>query len=107
MAKRLSQNRARAISHEAESCPCRGRESGGSTGKTELRKLGNSSESRPLRTPTQPQSYLMGKIEILSIVEEYKRAHPKSGLREMHDAILGCGSLPPRLMRERLFAAKK
>ncbi|MCX6096376.1 MAG: DUF885 domain-containing protein [Candidatus Bipolaricaulota bacterium] len=62
---------------------------------------------RYTQSPTQPQSYLMGKIEILSIVEEYKRAHPKSGLREMHDAILGCGSLPPRLMRERLFAAKK
>jgi len=62
---------------------------------------------RYTQSPTQPQSYLMGKLEILSIVEEYKKGHPKASRREMHDAILGCGSLPPRLMRERLFAAEK
>mgnify|MGYP000047148582 FL=1 len=56
-------------------------------------------------TPTQPQSYLMGKLEILAIVEEYKRRNPGASLREMHDAILACGSLPPRLMRRQLFGA--
>lgn len=54
-------------------------------------------------SPTQPQSYLMGKIEILKIIDEYKRRHPGASLREMHDAILACGSLPPKLMREQLF----
>jgi uncharacterized protein (DUF885 family) len=55
-------------------------------------------------TPTQPMSYLMGKLEILKIIEEYKRRHPGASLKEVHDAILSCGSLPPWLMRERLFA---
>jgi uncharacterized protein (DUF885 family) len=45
----------------------------------------------------------MGKLAILEIIEEYKKANPGVSLKEMHDAILGCGSLPPRLMRERLL----
>jgi uncharacterized protein (DUF885 family) len=32
----------------------------------------------------------------------YRQAHPKASLRELHDTILGCGSLPPRLMRQQL-----
>ncbi len=55
-------------------------------------------------SPTQPQSYLMGKLAILELVADYRRAHPDAPLRRVHDAILGCGSLPPRLMRQRLFA---
>ncbi|HET90759.1 MAG TPA: DUF885 domain-containing protein [Chloroflexi bacterium] len=54
-------------------------------------------------SPTQPQSYLMGKLAILELVNEYRRAHPDASLREVHDAILQCGSLPPRLMRQRLL----
>ncbi|MDW7992361.1 MAG: DUF885 domain-containing protein [Anaerolineae bacterium] len=54
-------------------------------------------------SPTQPQSYLMGKLAILELVADYRRAHPDASLREIHDAILGCGSLPPRLMRQRLL----
>jgi uncharacterized protein (DUF885 family) len=55
-------------------------------------------------SPTQPQSYLMGKLAILDLVEDYRRANPDLSLKEMHDNILGCGSLPPRLMRKRLLA---
>jgi uncharacterized protein (DUF885 family) len=58
---------------------------------------------RYTQTPTQPQSYLMGKLAILELVNDYRRAHPQASLREVHDAILGCGSLPPRLMRQRLL----
>jgi len=54
-------------------------------------------------TPTQPMSYLMGKLEILKLIDEYRGRHPNISLRELHDAILSCGSLPPCLMRERLF----
>ncbi len=54
-------------------------------------------------SPTQPMSYLMGKLEIVKIIDEYKQRHPAASLREVHDAILSCGSLPPRLMRERVF----
>lgn len=54
-------------------------------------------------SPTQPQSYLMGKMEILKIIDEYKKRRPGAALRQMHDDILACGSLPPKLMREQLF----
>lgn len=57
---------------------------------------------RYTQTPTQPQSYLMGKLAILDVVRDYQRAHPHASLREQHDAILGCGSLPPRLIRKQL-----
>jgi uncharacterized protein (DUF885 family) len=57
---------------------------------------------RYTQTPTQPQSYLMGKLAILELVADYRRTHPNASLREMHDAILSCGSLPPRLMRRQL-----
>jgi len=54
-------------------------------------------------SPTQPMSYLIGKLEILKVIEEYKRRNPGKSLREMHDAILSCGSLPPKLLAQRLF----
>ncbi len=57
---------------------------------------------RYTQSPTQPQSYLMGKLAILEIVADYRQTHPNASLREIHDAILGCGSLPPRLMRQQL-----
>jgi uncharacterized protein (DUF885 family) len=57
---------------------------------------------RYTRTPTQPQSYLMGKLAILDLVADYRRLHPGASLREVHDVLLGCGSLPPRLMRLQL-----
>jgi uncharacterized protein (DUF885 family) len=55
-------------------------------------------------TPTQPMSYLIGKLEIVKLIDEYKKSHPQASLKEVHDAVLSCGSLPPRLMRERLLA---
>ncbi len=54
-------------------------------------------------SPTQPQSYLMGKMEIMQIIDLYKKRYPGATLKQMHDAILSCGSLPPKLMREQLF----
>lgn len=54
-------------------------------------------------SPTQPQSYLMGKLALLDLVEEYRRAHPQAELCRIHDEIMSCGSLPPRLMRRQLF----
>jgi hypothetical protein len=43
----------------------------------------------------------MRKLEILDVPQGLAQG----GLREMHDAILSSGSLPPRLMRERPFPA--
>ena len=56
-------------------------------------------------TPTQPMSYLIGKIEILKLIDEYKKKHPQASLKQVHDAVLSCGSLPPRLMQERLLGS--
>jgi uncharacterized protein (DUF885 family) len=50
-------------------------------------------------SPTQPQSYLMGKLAIMEIVKQYRAVNPGLTMKQMHDAILGCGSLPPKLMR--------
>jgi uncharacterized protein (DUF885 family) len=56
-------------------------------------------------SPTQPQSYLMGKLALLDIVKEYRAANPGLTMKQMHDAVLGCGSLPPKLMRRALGLA--
>jgi uncharacterized protein (DUF885 family) len=54
-------------------------------------------------SPTQPMSYLIGKLEILKVIEAYKEEHPDASLREMHDRILACGSLPPKLLAQELL----
>lgn len=54
-------------------------------------------------TPTQPQSYLMGKLAILDLMEDYRDSRPEASMQEIHDAIMGCGSLPPALMRRQLM----
>ena len=59
---------------------------------------------RYTKSPTQPMSYLMGKYEIMQIVEEFRAANPEKGLKQMHDDLLAGGSLPPRLLRKRLFS---
>jgi len=56
-------------------------------------------------TPTQPMSYLIGKSEIVKLIGKYKKKHPEASLKEVHDAFLSCGSLPPRLMQERLLGS--
>ena len=60
---------------------------------------------RYTQSPTQPLSYLVGKLEILKVIEEYKEKHPGASLQEIHDVILSQGSLPPKLLRERLLGA--
>jgi uncharacterized protein (DUF885 family) len=59
---------------------------------------------RYTQSPTQPMSYLIGKLEILKFIDAYKARHPGASMREMHDAILACGSLPPKLLAQRLLA---
>lgn len=54
-------------------------------------------------SPTQPMSYLIGKLEILQVIEAYKDRHPEASLRETHDRILACGSLPPALLAQALM----
>jgi uncharacterized protein (DUF885 family) len=60
---------------------------------------------RYTQNPTQPMSYLIGKLEILKFIETYKTRRPGASMREIHDAILACGSLPPKLLAQRLLDA--
>jgi len=55
---------------------------------------------RYTQTPGQPQSYLMGKLQILDLIDDLKKANPDLSMKEIHDKLLGAGSLPPRLMRQ-------
>lgn len=56
-------------------------------------------------TPTQPMSYLIGKLEILKIVEEYRNKKGDAfNLKDFHHELLSYGSLPPELIRELLFS---
>ncbi len=62
---------------------------------------------RYTQSPTQPMSYLIGKREILRLAGAY-RARVEAGgepfrLKAFHDALLACGSLPPRLLQLALF----
>ncbi len=56
-------------------------------------------------SPTQPQSYMMGKLAIRELVEEYREEQPDASMRDIHDAIMKCGSLPPSLMRRQLLGS--
>lgn len=48
--------------------------------------------------PTQPSSYLLGKMAIMSIRRRYESAAGRGfDLREFHDRLMGMGSVPPAL----------
>lgn len=59
------------------------------------------------QSPTQPMSYLMGKREIMRLAADWRARETAAGrpptLKPFHDALLDCGSLPPRLLRLALF----
>ena len=54
--------------------------------------------------PTQPMSYLVGKLQILALRDEaQKRLGDRFDLSRFHTALLAGGTLPPALVREELF----
>ena len=59
--------------------------------------------SRYSMNPTQPSSYLLGKLAITGIRERYEeRAGESFDLRSFHDELLDLGSIPPRLVERSL-----
>ncbi len=61
--------------------------------------------SRYTLTPTQPMSYLIGKLEILKLVAEYRqKVGAKFCLREFHNKLLSYGTIPPALVRESMLS---
>jgi uncharacterized protein (DUF885 family) len=69
------------------------------------RALASSEVSRYCSTPTQPMSYLVGKLQILELRSE---AQQKLGqrfvLHDFHAALLASGTIPPALVREELWS---
>lgn len=58
---------------------------------------------RYTRTPTQPMSYFIGKLEILKLRREFKeKMGEKYSLKDFHQKLLNNGSVPPALSRIRL-----
>jgi uncharacterized protein (DUF885 family) len=56
-------------------------------------------------TPTQPMTYLIGKLALVSLRDEMERRQgARFNLRHFHDRILSYGSVPPTLLREALFS---
>lgn len=50
--------------------------------------------------PTQPMSYLMGKKAIVEMRDQFEHWRGESfTLKEFHDTLLSCGTIPPRLLR--------
>jgi uncharacterized protein (DUF885 family) len=68
------------------------------------RPLAVSEVRRYCTTPTQPMSYLVGKLQILELRSE---AQQKLGgrfqLHDFHAALLASGTIPPALVREELW----
>jgi len=57
-------------------------------------------------SPTQPMSYLVGKLEILAMrAEAQKRLGSRFDLYDFHAALLGRGTLPPALAKEEMAEA--
>jgi uncharacterized protein (DUF885 family) len=55
-------------------------------------------------TPTQPSSYLVGKVQILALRDEVqKKLGTQFDLARFHEQLLGIGTLPLGLVREELL----
>jgi len=57
-------------------------------------------------TPTQPTCYLVGKLEILKLRDEYERRHADYTLAQFHRDLLKWGSLPPALVARQWMAER-
>ncbi len=56
-------------------------------------------------SPSQPMSYLVGKMQLLGLRDEFRsRMGERYSLRDFHDRLLAEGSIPVRLIRRKLLA---
>ena len=55
-------------------------------------------------TPTQPMTYIMGKIEILKLKDDFKKLKGYSfNLKKFHDQLLSYGTIPIQMVRKRML----
>jgi uncharacterized protein (DUF885 family) len=60
--------------------------------------------ARYTMSPTQPMSYLIGKLELLKLAEEYRqRMGTDFRLKQFHMDLLSHGTIPPAMIRRLLF----
>jgi uncharacterized protein (DUF885 family) len=55
------------------------------------------------QNPTQPMSYLIGKIELEKLLGDYYKLYPHITLKEFHDRLLSFGTIPIELVRHELM----
>ncbi|HTO89698.1 MAG TPA: DUF885 domain-containing protein [Candidatus Sulfotelmatobacter sp.] len=66
-------------------------------------EMAESEVKRYALTPTQPSSYLVGKIQLTELRDEARRRlGSRFDLHDFHAALLASGSVPPTLVREEL-----
>ena len=59
--------------------------------------------TRYVQTPTQPMSYLIGKVEILRLRKDYEaKMGDKFNLKEFHDKLISYGSIPVQMVYEQM-----
>ncbi|MCK4384863.1 MAG: DUF885 domain-containing protein [candidate division Zixibacteria bacterium] len=55
-------------------------------------------------TPTQPMTYIMGKMEILKLRDDFKKYKGEAfNLKKFHDQLLSYGTIPVQMVRERML----
>jgi uncharacterized protein (DUF885 family) len=56
---------------------------------------------RYCRTPTQPMSYIVGKLQVLEVLEDYKKKRGNAfNLRQFHNEFISHGNLPIKQIRQ-------
>lgn len=59
---------------------------------------------RYTQSPTQPMSYIMGKLAIMKILDEYKnKSEDNFNLKSFHDQLLSYGTIPVGLVSEEML----
>ncbi len=58
---------------------------------------------RYTQTPTQPMSYLMGKIEIEQLLRDIRIQFPDMPMRDIHNRLLSYGTIPVALVRRAML----
>ncbi len=55
-------------------------------------------------TPTQPMTYILGKMEILKLRDDFKKLKGKAfNLKKFHDQLLSYGTIPIQMVRDRML----
>ena len=67
------------------------------------RSNAESEVNRYTQSPTQPMSYLIGKLEIIRLLQDYRRKNPALELKKIHDTLLSYGTVPPALVRNSML----